>query len=221
MKRPLFKFFIITGTIALILLALGIVLLSLIISKQKIEVEPLSLNYPAWFSVNQKMNKEMKFIKNGKNLSANRTVIVTKQEANAMFYMAVTANNTYKQDGPNYNVQYMNFSGNDFTVYFSLDIEHKTPFGNIINCRLRFIPQIEDGTIKVDIESMRIGELPIPAKLVNYFISSNDDKINNNKPARDLLSAVKSFSIERKSLKIVYKPENMMNLLSGSRGLDF
>ena len=215
MKKKIILIFGIPIVLTLICLGLLLYGVSETVSHfpDKKTMEPL--NYQAWFSANRKTKKELNYITgNSKDRNIERTVEFSKDELNSYLYMSVNANNAYNyQQQQKFLIEYVNFSGNEFVAYLSLFLDYNTPFGNVVNLKIKFIPEIINDNLELKILDMKVGRYSLPSDVVNYLLRKNKSSIMTNKYVISLLQAVKLFKVENSSVIIKYVPAKLLQLM--------
>ena len=215
MKKLIFGFLISAAILFVLIAGLLFFTASRMISKDIIKPTVPPLNYNAWFSANQKINKEMIYLRKGKDLISERTLALTKEEMDSLLNVSISAKDTYgENEQENYNVEGITFSGKEFIIDISIKLKYKTPFGSFINLHFKVIPSIADDNLEIEVLKTKIGDMTIPSSIINYLIASSNDKIENNKTVKSLLETVKTFSIENDRLLIKYIPAEMLNFIN-------
>ena len=195
MRKRCLVLSILAGTL-LLLLALAVVLLALVLDPTSPVRKSKGTDFLSMLSIMRKLNQEMTSIANAPP-GIERTLTLTESEFNALagslfgnfFAASLPIRNNGKALLPKeWRNTLLELRDGIFHLTWTRDTGRKTPFGSCLNLFCRFTVRVENGILKWDILSFRIGDLPLPAALVRSYANRHFQRKFRGSPAETILA---------------------------------
>ena len=225
MGKFFFRFFISAAILLLVFVVLISVLSFFILSKDSVLPKKYKINYSALAVANKKLQNELVYItqleNKNKSTSTNKTednltrkVTFTSDELNALLAVSASGSQTFGSDKRVFSVVLLRLANGVFAFSGSKKIPFITPFGRYINIRSKFKLNVNNSELKFDILSFRVGDIPFPKIIINYFQNREKDTIKNIGLVQELLYSVKSLKVYKDKIVIVYYPTKLLKVVS-------
>jgi uncharacterized protein YpmS len=193
------------------------------ISKEPFEIKlNTGVSISSMSKLKETLGKESKYLFSEKS-SRDRKIIFTSEEINTAFNIYLSAYQLNSMFGKKKSENKAELRGGMFkkgklVLYLSQKFPFENPMGRYLNIRIELIPLIKDNKLKLEVISLAVGSVPIPAFAIDYILKNKEPSINNMKEVRLLLSAVKSFEVNEDTVTIIYNPAKLALLASEFSG---
>lgn len=105
------------------------------------------------------------------------------------------------------------FSSGAFTVMLSKKMIFNTPFGNYLNFRFTFVPEIKKSHLTVEARGIRIGSIEFPLSYIKDKIDGEVYNIEKSPDGQAILGIVSELNVEKEKMTVVYNPDKLLKFM--------
>lgn len=222
--RKLFKvFFWIAGIFAILLiLSFGIIsyLAYRVIDEKPFDIPAKVPDMNASASVYKKLDlvgtlmSAFKKQKKGAAAEKAKTVELNEKEVNAVIVSTlIFAEQAMPGKGPAKELRDAYFSSGAFTVMVSKKMILNTPFGNYLNFKFTFVPEIKNSHLTVEARGIKIGSVDFPLSYIKDKIDGEVYNIEKSPDGQAILGIVSELKVEKEKMTVVYNPDKLLKFM--------
>ena len=156
-------------------------------------------------------------------METEKTITLNKAETNTLIDYSVISGREYlKQKFPSATISNAYFEDGKLYVDASYKNSFSTPFGQYINMKIIFTPDISKKHLSLKINNLKVGSTVISGESLQKEVNKAITDFEKTEDGKMILEVITKLDIQKDSITVIFNPQKltmmMVNQLQGSDG---